>query len=385
LEIITLPIGELSLPFYLSWGRDAGPLVSSMEESGLIRPPFAYRRWDGGISVFSGRRRIDALRTLGFKETPVVLVFRAEDAKGGDFFKKPGLANPSSELGSEPSSEPSSELSSEDISKDSSKALPDSTGGFRHRDFPGPRPSEESLGLPLSALPGLLRFMAADNMERGFNNAELALMLPWIEISEGEAERASLRKAYGADNPNLYEGALEASGFSPDLALRGLSEGYLDPENLKAAKDWEREEAEALIRIFEKLRPGYQKRRIWIELLSDIRERDKTRVDLLLKDKFFQGLESPKDEEKGRYKLFSLRNPALVAFREKRESLLKSLGVPKGASFRLSDNLEDLSGALNLSFKDPDELEKALESLLKIAKGEEGFRKLWNLPWTDKS
>jgi hypothetical protein len=265
-------------------------------------------------------------------------------------------------------------------------------------------PSEKSLGLPLASLPWLLRFMAADNMERGFNHAELALAAPWLELLP--TDKDPIRNAYGLQNPRLYEGVLLASAYGPELALRGLTEGYLDPENLLAIKDWEDKEREALILLFQKLKPGYQKRRIWADLLNDLREnsgerdggsngerlrerdgenngkRKNLRIDQLLSEDFFQNLSGPKDEEKGREKLYTLRNPRLAAFREKRESLLKALGTPKGASFKLSDNLEDLSGKLDINFESPEELEITLKSLFEILQGG-AFHKVWNLPWDE--
>jgi hypothetical protein len=132
-----------------------------------------------------------------------------------------------------------------------------------------------------------------------------------------------------------------------------------------------------------RIRPSFQERKIWIDLLCDLKVSKNIELDIFLQNDFCQGLYSHKDEEKGRNMLYALRNPQLAAFKEERKTLVKELSLPKNTFLCLKENLEDTSGRLDISFKSPEDLSKTLKEMLKITSSHT-FYALWNQPWKEK-
>jgi len=59
-------------PCAMSFGFDREPLIWSIQQCGLINPPFVTRTVDGRINIVAGYRRILALKSLGWEKVPCV-------------------------------------------------------------------------------------------------------------------------------------------------------------------------------------------------------------------------------------------------------------------------------------------------------------------------
>lgn len=349
MELITISPDELIRPFRLSRGRDPAGLRASIGENGLLRPPLVYAGEDGRFRLLSGRRRLDVLADLGFSKVRALLLFSPDNPPPA-----PSLASPDAP--------------------------------------PPPCRGDLDLGVHPRLFPFLLEAAALENIERGFNQAELALLAPAANLllaagasPENPRDERVFRilRLFGFDNPKLLLGATRAAGIPGDTVLDALASGALDLENvldLEAADD---REIEAVAELFSRVTPSRADRKIWTGLLDDLKRIEGKSLDVFLGSPAFKSLSSGNDGKTAKNLLLSARHPKLSAFRERRKKLMKALGLPGDVSLVLKDNLEDTDALLEIRFKTRKELEGNLKTTLETV-GSAAFDEFWNDPWTGR-
>jgi hypothetical protein len=170
----------------------------------------------------------------------------------------------------------------------------------------------------------------------------------------------------------------------PEYFLDALAAEKLDLENVEAMSGWTQTEKNAIFTLFSRLSPSYQKRRLWIEYLNDLKLRDDIDIAQCLSQDLFSSLASPSQEQKGRDHLYKLRFPELSSYKTDRLERIKNLKFPPRARLDFKDNLEDNSASLNITFENPKELEKDLATLLEIVQSH-NFYRMFNAPWKEDS
>jgi hypothetical protein len=232
-----------------------------------------------------------------------------------------------------------------------------------------------------SLISKLLKIVACENEERGFNNAERALIAPLASSLPPGRDRDKILATFGLFAQNHLQGALIASKMPKDF-LDALACAILDLENILAMENWSLKGQKELLRLFSKLSLSYQKRKIWIDLISDLFLRDRIDIAQYLSQSPFTNL-SPDREEIGRDYLFAKRFPEISSYRAMREELIKDLALPSGTRLDFKANLEDIYANLSFSFTSQEDLKRQLTVLSEIAQSNK-FLALWNLPWEKK-
>lgn len=236
--------------------------------------------------------------------------------------------------------------------------------------LPADLPPETALGLGL-----------ADNLERGFNQAETALIWRFL-VSRGEELAKSLAPLLGlAPSPRLREWCL-ASADLPPKGLAALAEGRLDLETGARLAAWPDEDLDSVLDLFEALAPSKQKKREWLNWLEDICRREKTFPRLILADpelaEALAAIETrgrPAVENELRRLLWRRRHPQLAELTDRREARLRALGLPPAARLELDPSLEDLKFTLRLTFTGPDDFH-ALADVVSTLKTNPDFLKI---------
>ncbi|UQZ90225.1 hypothetical protein C4J81_13845 [Deltaproteobacteria bacterium Smac51] len=209
-----------------------------------------------------------------------------------------------------------------------------------------------------------LEIALADNYERGWNQAELALL--WKFLSENLPGEEALRLSSYLDlakSPKIRAWALAAAGL-PEKGLTALADGGLDLESAARLAVWEPESRGALLDIFEALAPSKQKKRQWLDWLEDIARREKVSPADVLKSKEIQaaladggGSGKSAAEDAARHYLWRRRHPQLSELTAGRREQVKALGLPKNLKLEADPTFEDLKFSLSMTFASHDELE----------------------------
>ena len=317
------PMRDLLL-LNLSRGRSAMMyrLELSIRDSGMIRLPLAADNPAGRPVILSGRRRIEALSNIGCETVPIIF-------------------------------------------------LP---------PLPGEEPSWTHPECPEAVLyPSQIEIAMVENYNRGFNHGELPGAADLLRSTPDSPVKTRLMSHMGLSAPHMFETASLAAAL-PEAFLDGLAQGVMELQNLREMRDWTLGEKMALLDLFMRLKPGHQKRRVWIEYLNDLKARDSLDLAPFL-EAHFAGLEHAGLEEEARARLFRLRFPKLGEILTKRDGLIKSLKLPEGVSFTLDPAMEDPSAALRIDFSNPEHLRDQLTELLAIVSSSARLKKLFSDDW----
>lgn len=236
--------------------------------------------------------------------------------------------------------------------------------------LPAGLPPETALGLGL-----------ADNLERGFNPAETALIWRFLE-GRGEEMAKSLAPLLGlAPSPRLREWCLAAAELPPK-GLAALAEGRLDLETGARLAAWPTEDLDPALDLFEALAPSKQKKREWLNWLADISRREKISPGLILATPEISAALAtveargrPAVENELRHLMWRRRHPQLARLTDEREARLRALGLPPAARLELDPSLEDLKFTLRLTFATSDDF-RPLADLVSGLKTNPDFLKI---------
>ncbi len=226
----------------------------------------------------------------------------------------------------------------------------------------------------------LLRLSLADNVERGWNAAEQALIWAFLSQNLSAPEAEPLAAALGlAASAKMRSHCLLAAGLS-EQALTALAEDRLDLESAARLAACPEPGRQALLNIFERLSPSRQKRRLWLELLEDLVRRDAQSVEEILAQAQAETAEAERqgkaaEESALRQALWLRRYPRLAGLTALRRQRLKALELPPALRLDLDPSLEDQSFDFHLSFEDLASFERLLEFLNGLPQREE-FRGL---------
>ncbi len=218
----------------------------------------------------------------------------------------------------------------------------------------------------------VLALALADNLERGWNEAEKALY--WRFLEDRDPDSASHLAAYLdlPPSPKLRLWCRQAAAL-PAAGLAALAEGRLDLENGARLAVWPREDLTALLPLFEALAPSKQKKREWLDWLEDIGRREKLSVRQILTDPEISGLMNevdrlgrPAAENLIRRKLWTRRHPLLAGLRDRREARRKSLILPPAIQLELDHSLEDLNFCLRFDFSTLEEFGRQAGELRRL-------------------
>lgn len=212
----------------------------------------------------------------------------------------------------------------------------------------------------------------ADNMERGWNEAEKALYWAFLEGRDSDLA-ARLAPLLGLPpSPKMRQSCLKAASL-PDDGLRALAEGRLDLENAARLADWAPGDLAAVLPLFEILAPSKQKKREWLNWLEDLGRREKRSPAEILADPAIENILAetekhgrPATENRLRRHLWARRHPLLARLGAEREARLRALNLPPAARLDLDPSLEDLSFKLNLSFATLEEFQSLAETLRQL-------------------
>jgi ParB-like chromosome segregation protein Spo0J len=316
-KVIQMDLSELSsLPF--SYGRPIEPLVQSIKTLGLMRPLWLVLDGNGLPTVISGSRRLEALRLLGLKSAPCWLPI----PKDPMFDRLP--ANP-------------------------------------------------------NMAANLIMAAITDNLDRGFNQAELVLV--WqLALKEAPGEALpEIARLLGFKHPSNRTLALEKAATLPSPALELLSSGKLDPENALTLSSWNLSEQVSALNLMARVGPSRQNRRLWLEWLDDLRRSEGLNfLSEFLTLSTLSDLSGPEAEKKARDYIRGRRFPYLTELSQKREQILQSLNLPTAFKLELDPDFEDVLTTLKLTFSESNELIKLASFALNLAQGG-SLEKLWSL------
>ena len=263
-------------------------------------------------------------------------------------------------------------------------------GGFRLLAGRRRLAALKSLGcfeLPVLKLPAdvppetALALGLADNLERGFNQAETALIWRFLNC-RGADLAISLAPLLGlAPSPRLREWCLAAAELPPQ-GLAALAEGRLDLETGARLAAWPAEDLGPVLDLFEALAPSKQKKREWLNWLEDIGRREKIAPGRILAapevSEALGAIEArgrPAVENELRRLMWRRRHPQLAALTDEREARLRALALPAAARLELDPSLEDLEFTLRLTFAGPDDF-RSLAELISALKTNSDFLKI---------
>ena len=225
--------------------------------------------------------------------------------------------------------------------------------------LPADYPQEKALALAL-----------ADNRERGWNQAETALVWRFLVEELGPEAAVSLAGYLDlAQSPKLRQWSFSAAGL-PEKGLRALAEGRLDLEIGARLALWAPENRDAALELFDRLNPSKQKKKQWLDWLEDVSRREKTTTAEILAAEEIQAALAeaeragrPTAEEAARKYLWSRRHPLLAELAAGRQARLRSLNLPRAARLELDPTFEDLKFSLELTFSTPADFAKLAEAV----------------------
>ena len=255
------------------------------------------------------------------------------------------------------------------------------TDGVNRFLLAGRRRLEVLLSLGRSAVPALilpenfphdkaLALGLADNRERGWNQAEAALM--WRFLVEDLGEKGAVALAGHLDlaqSPKLRQWSFDAAGL-PEKGLIALAEGRLDLEIGARLARWTPENQGAALDLFDRLNPSKQKKKQWLDWLEDVSRRENTTpATILTADEIRAALAEaerigrPAAEEAARKYLWSRRHPLLAELAATRQARLRGLNLPRSARLELDPTFEDLKFSLELTFSTPADFDRLAEAV----------------------
>jgi ParB-like chromosome segregation protein Spo0J len=240
-----------------------------------------------------------------------------------------------------------------------------------------------SLG-PAPSSTQLLLAAITDNLERGFNLAELTLVWNLAKKEAPQEAWPSIAGLLGFKPQSQTLLGLEQAALLPRQALDLMAKGAFDPENALALAAWPGFLQEKILELISRLGPSKQNRRLWLDWLSDLRDSQGDQfLNQTLNSSQLTALSGPQAEKKARDYLRCLRFPYLSQLTQLRKNSLKALALPENFKLELDQDFEDVLTTIKLTFSDAQEL-KALATLaLKLSEGQ-CLENLWALkdgPW----
>ncbi|MDR2946862.1 MAG: ParB N-terminal domain-containing protein [Candidatus Adiutrix sp.] len=222
----------------------------------------------------------------------------------------------------------------------------------------------------------------ADNQERGWNQAETALLWRFFVETLGTEGAANLAPYLGlAPSPKMREWCLRAAGL-PEQGLAALAEGRLDLETGARLAGWAPENLGPALNLFDLLNPSKQKKKQWLDWLEDISRREfLCSAEVLEVEDIRTALADvervgrPATEEIIRKYLWTRRHPLLAELAAARQARVRALALPRAARLELDPSLEDLKFGLNLTFATPAEFGQVAETVAKLRQSPD-FQKL---------
>ncbi|MDR2199409.1 MAG: hypothetical protein LBR53_08160 [Deltaproteobacteria bacterium] len=272
--------------------------------------------------VLSGARRVRALKKLGFRSAPLIL-----------------LSPP-----------------------------PDESPCFRHPEEP------EALLHPSG-----LELAALENLERGLNPAEVSLTAALLKHTRGRPLTERMLSLMSLGQERRFEAAARAALLPPPF-LEALARGRLDLGNLMAMESFFAAEKEEVLKLFLRVGAGSQRRRQWLEYLGDLRLRDAADLEKLLTREFPPD-EPPVSEGEVHWRLFRMRFPKLAETLQKRRARIRELRLPPKTALSLDDSLEDPEASLKIRFSSPRELGETLERVREGLAEDGTLLKLFETEW----
>jgi hypothetical protein len=224
----------------------------------------------------------------------------------------------------------------------------------------------EPAGLSPSAR--ILLASVTDDLERGFNPAELTQIWRLTREETPEEDRPAIARLLGFEPRGRKALALERSALLPDRGLDMMALGRLDPENSLILAGWERPEIDQALDLFDRAWPSRQNRRLWLEWLDDLRRSEgPAALSGLLASPELAGLSGPGAEKAARDHIRALRFPRLTELGHRRREALKALDLPKGLKLGLDPDFEDVTATVSLTFSDAPELRRLATSAMELA------------------
>jgi hypothetical protein len=231
----------------------------------------------------------------------------------------------------------------------------------------------------------LMLMILADNQERGFNQAEQALLWDLIKKKTNQAYWPLLAERLSLKLGSRAQKALEAAVELPESALTELALGRLDADNCLALANFAQPARAKILDLLARALPSRQNRRLWLEWLADL-SRLESPDSLLawLSDGPLAQEAGPEAQKRIRAILRNRRFPVLSKMTARRQKALKELALPTGLKIVSDPELEDVETKLEMTFADADALAALARETARVA-ASPALRRFFLEDWTDDS
>jgi ParB-like chromosome segregation protein Spo0J len=197
----------------------------------------------------------------------------------------------------------------------------------------------------------------ADNQERGWNEAETALIWRFLAEHLTPEESSALAACLELGGSSKIRQWRRRAAELPPEALEELARGRLDLETAARIAAWPEKERAALLDLFYRLEPSKQKKKQWLDWLEDVARRENLPPSRLLALPSFAAVLRPAAEKKradaeeaARELLWRRRHPRLAKLTDRRRRQIRELALPRAMRLETDWSFEDVSYGLRLTF-----------------------------------
>lgn len=223
----------------------------------------------------------------------------------------------------------------------------------------------------------LLTLAVTDNLDRGLNQAELALCWAWARKNCAAAALPGIADLLGFKPRDRRLAALEDSARLPPRALDALAAGRLDLENAGPLMTMDGPEREMVLDLLARTGASRQNRRLWLEWLGDLgRLKGPGGIADILASPELASARGAGGRETAGARLRALRHPRLAELAAKRRDAVVKMALPPGLKIEADPELEDASCRMELVFPDRETLRALAGKALELA-GSDELGELW--------
>lgn len=196
-----------------------------------------------------------------------------------------------------------------------------------------------------------------DNLGRPLNDAEKTLIIGRLARQMDPAEILDrYMKRLGLPARKIFLERYVKMNRLNENEMNALAAGDLDPETAEILLGLPEEDKNAVMELFDQLKPGRNKRRLLITWIEEIGRREKISIkDVLASPAVTELLEAenlnrPMKENAVRDLIRRRRYPELTRLEDEKAILLKKLNLPFSVKLAIPDNFEGLNCRLEFDF-----------------------------------
>ena len=213
-----------------------------------------------------------------------------------------------------------------------------------------------------------------DNLGRPLNDAEKTLIIGCLVRQMEPAEILDrYMKRLGLPARKTFLNRYISLNRLNESEMNALAAGDLDPETAEILLGLPEEDKNAVIELFDQLKPGRNKRRLLITWLEEIGRREKISIkDVLASPAITEALGAeklnrPMKENAVRDLVRRRRYPELTRLEDEKAVLLKNLNLPFSVKLAIPDNFEGLNCRLEFDFTNMNTLADGADVIARLA------------------